>query len=107
MGMIKDRGRVARTAMGLLELFVAVLIVGLSAVNAAVPAVAFSRTRDPRFVLLVGANLGLLALGGLWAWGELPVGPPSYSAVSLPVLGLAALVVLFLFGTVLLPRRAR
>jgi hypothetical protein len=90
--------------MGLLELFLAVLIAALSAVNATVPAVAYSRTRDPRFVLLVGANLALLGLGALWSWGELPVGPPAYAATSLPVLGLATLVVAFLFGTVLVPR---
>jgi hypothetical protein len=91
--------------MGLVELFFSTLILALSIVNAAVPAAAYSRTRDPRFVLLVGANLAFAALGALWSWGELPVSPPGYVAVSLPVLGLAALAVVFLFGTVLVPRR--
>lgn len=92
--------------MGLVELFLAGLVVALSAVNVTVPVAAYVRTRDPRFVLLVGANLGLLALGGLWTWGELPVSPPGFVAVSLPILAIAVLVAVFLFGTVLAPRRS-
>ena len=92
--------------MGLLELFLAVLVVGLSATNAAIPLVAWGRTRDPRFLLLVGANACLLGLGLLWTWGELPFSPPAFTAVSLPVLSLATIAVLFLLGTVLLRRRA-
>jgi hypothetical protein len=92
--------------MGLLELFLASAIVGLSLVNATVPAVAYTRTRDPRFVLLIAANAFLAALGALWSWGELPFAPPAATATSLPVLAVALLAVLCLFGTVLLPRRA-
>lgn len=92
--------------MGLVELFFAVLVAGLSAVNVALPAAAWSRTRDPRFVLLVGANAFLLGLGLLWTWSELPVNPPGYAAVSLPVLLLAVGAVLCVFGSVAVPRRS-
>jgi len=91
--------------MGLVELFVAVLIAGVSIVNAAVPLAAWRRAHDGRFLLLVGAN-GLLALlGAVWVWGELPGSPPSYTAVELPVLAIALLATLLLLATSLWPRR--
>ncbi len=92
--------------MGLPELFVAVLLAGLSAVNAALPLAAWGRLRDPRFLLLGGASGGLLVLGALWTWGQLPVGPPSYTAAQLPVLLLALLVSVLLLAATLVPRRA-
>jgi len=92
--------------VGLTELFVAVLIVGVSVVNAAVPTAAWSRARDGRFLLLAAANVGLAALGVVWAWGQLPWNPPSYTAVQLPVLLLTLLVTLLLLGTTVWPRRA-
>jgi hypothetical protein len=91
--------------VGLAELFVAVLIAGISLVNAAVPAAAWSRSRDSRFLLLAGANMGLAALGLVWTWGQLPWDPPAWAAVQLPVLGLALLVTLLLLATTLWPRR--
>lgn len=92
--------------MGLAELFVAVLVVGVSCINLALPAVAYSRSGDGRFLVLSAAN-GLLALlGALWTWGQLPVNPPAWTSASLPVLGLACLVALLLLVSTLWPRRA-
>lgn len=91
--------------MGTLELFVAVLIVGVSCINGALPAVAWSRSRDGRFLLLSGANLAFALLGILWTWGQLPWNPPSWAVAQLPVLLVALLVVLLLLGTTLWPRR--
>lgn len=91
--------------MGLPELFVAGLIAGLSAVNAALPIAAWARLRDPRFLLLGGASLGLLAVGLIWTWGQLPDSPPSYATAELPVLLLVLLIVVLLLGSTLVPRR--
>lgn len=91
--------------MGLLELFVAVLIAGVSLVNAAVPLAAWRRAHDGRFLFLVGANALLALLGAVWIWGELPGSPPSYTSVGLPVLGIVLLATLFLLATSLWPRR--
>jgi hypothetical protein len=95
-----------RPAVGLAELFVAVLIVGISCVNAAVPAAAWRRARDGRFWLLSAANLGIAALGAIWTWGQLPWSPPSWASAQLPVLGLVLLVTLLLLATTLWPRRS-
>jgi hypothetical protein len=91
--------------MGLVELFVAVLIAGVSLVNAGVPLAAWLRARDLRFLCLVGANALLALLGALWAWGELPGSPPGYTAVELPVLIIALLATLLLLATSLWRRR--
>ena len=92
--------------MGLLELFVSVLIVGVSAINAAVPVAAWTRGRDGRFLLLAAANAVFALLGALWTWGQLPVNPPSYASVQLPVLVIALAVSLLLLATTLWPRHA-
>lgn len=92
--------------MGLLELFVAVLIVGISAVNASLPLAAWVRARDGRFLLLAAANLALLLLGAVWAWGQWPGNPPGYAVAQLPVLLLVLVVTVFLLGTTVWPRRA-
>jgi hypothetical protein len=91
--------------VGLLELFLAVVIVGLSVVNAAIPLTVYVRARDGRFLLLAFANLAFAGLGGLWVWGQWPGSPPSYAVVQWPVLALALLVVLLLLGTSVWPRR--
>ena len=91
--------------MGIAELFVSVLIVGISCVNAAPPVAAWSRSGDARFLLLSAANAGLAVLGGLWAWGQLPLGPPAWTAAPLPVLVLVLLVTLLFLTTTLWPRR--
>ena len=91
--------------MGLIELFVAVLIVGISCVNAAPPAAAWVRAHDPRFLLLAVAQLVLALLGAVWAWGQTPWNPPDWSVAQLPVLGLVLLVALLLLATTLGPRR--
>ena len=92
--------------MGLPERFVAVLIVGVSAVNAGAPVAAWSRARDRRFLLLFGANLILAAVGAVWVWGQLPVSPPSFAAAELPVLGPVLLAALLLLAATLWPRRS-
>jgi len=93
--------------VGLLELFVAGVLVGLSAVNGAVPAVAWSRSRDARFLLLSGANLVLAAVGAVWVWGALPpLSPPGWAGASLPILGMVLLVALLLLATTIWPRRS-
>ena len=91
--------------MGLVELFVAVLIAGVSCINAAPPAAAWSRARDGRFLWLAGANAGLALLGAVWAWGELPWSPPAWAATSLPILSLVFVVALLFLVTTLWPRR--
>jgi hypothetical protein len=91
--------------VGLVELFVAVLIAGVSLVNLAVPAAAYARLRDVRFLLLAAGNGFFAVLGGVWIWGELPVGAPGSASGSLPVLGLALAVVLLLLASSLWPRR--
>jgi len=93
------------TAMGLVELFVAVLIAGVSVVNAGVPLAAWWRAHDQRFLCLVGANALLALLGGIWAWGQLPVSPPSYASAALPVLLVALLATLLFLATSLWRRR--
>jgi hypothetical protein len=92
--------------VGLLELFVAVLITGISAVNAAVPTGAFRRLRDGRFLLLAAANAGLAVLGAYWTWGQLPLGAPSWAASNLPTLTGILLVTVLLLATTLWPRHA-
>jgi hypothetical protein len=93
-------------AVGLIELFFAVLIVGVSAVNAGVPVAAWTRGHDGRFLLLAAANAVLAVLGALWTWGQLPVNPPSYAGAQLPVLALALVAALLLLATTLWPRHA-
>jgi peptidoglycan/LPS O-acetylase OafA/YrhL len=92
--------------VGLVELFVAVLIVGISCVNAAPPAAAWSQSHDLRFLLLAMAQLGLAVLGLVWAWGQTPWGPPAWTATQLPVMGLVLLVALLFLATTLGPRRS-
>jgi type II secretory pathway pseudopilin PulG len=91
--------------VGLVELFVAVLIVGISCVNAAPPLAAWSRSHDARFVLLASAQLALAALGGVWVWGQLPASPPGWTAAQLPVLGVVLVIALLFLATTLGPRR--
>ena len=92
--------------VGLIELFVAVLIVGISCVNAAPPAAAWGRSRDGRFLLLSAANAFLALLGAVWTWGELPWNPPPWTSAQLPVLVLTLLVTLLFLATTLWPRRS-
>jgi hypothetical protein len=91
--------------VGLFELFGALLIAGLSGVNAALPIAAAARTREPRFVLVAAGHLALAGLGALWAWGELPLAPPAYAEVGSPVLGLVLAAVVLLLAATLVPRR--
>lgn len=90
--------------MGTTELFAAVLIAGLSCINAAPPIAAWSRSGDARFLLLSSANGAFAVLGATWAWGQLPWNPPPWTIVQLPTLGIALLVVLLLLAASLWPR---
>ena len=91
--------------MGIIELFAAVVIVGVSCINAAPPAAAWFRSGDGRFGLLCAANATLAVLGGVWAWGQLPYDAPSWTAVQLPVLLLVLVVTGLLLATTIWPRR--
>ena len=91
--------------MALLELGLALVICVAAAVGSAVPIGAFDRTRDPRFLLVAGAQLSLLVLGLLWLWGQLPGRGSSVTDVSASALALAALVAVLLLATALVPRR--
>jgi hypothetical protein len=90
--------------VGLPELFVAVLIAGVACVNAAIPLAAWTRSRDGRFLLLATSNAGLAVLGGLWAWGELPVAPPAWAGAQLPAELVVLAVTLLILATTLWPR---
>jgi len=92
--------------VGLLELFVAVLVLGISLVNVAAPLAAWSRARDGRFLLLASGNALFAALGAIWTWGQLPGNPPPYTQAQLPVLGIAFVGVLLLLASTLWPRHA-
>lgn len=92
--------------MGLLELFLAAVLAGASAIASAAPVAAWSRTREPRFLLVAAAHFTLLALGLLWLWGQLPDRASAVTAVSLPALALATVAALLLLATGLLRRRA-
>jgi len=85
---------------------VAVVIVGISCVNAAPPAAAWWRSKDGRFLFLSAANAILAVVGAVWTWGQLPVNPPSWAAAELPVLLLVLLVALLFLATTLWPRRS-
>jgi hypothetical protein len=91
--------------VGLEELFVAVLIVGISCVNAAPPAAAWWRSKDGRFLFLSAANAFLALLGAVWTWGQLPVNPPTWASAGLPVSLLVLVVTLLFLATTLWPRR--
>lgn len=82
------------------------LIVGVSAINMALPALAFSRSSDGRFLALTAASGAWALLGAIWAWGQLPGNPPAWTGASLPVLGLALVATLLLLVSTLWPRRA-
>jgi len=92
--------------MGLVELFVAVLVVGISCINAAPPAAAWTRSRDVRFLLIAAANGVLAVLGLVWTWGQLPTNPPRWSSSNLPTLLLVLIVTLLFLATTLWPRRS-
>jgi hypothetical protein len=88
------------------DFFLGVLIAGISCVNAGVPVAAWVRAHDGRFLLLAAANAVLAVIGAIWAWGVLPLSPPSFAAPQFPILLLVLLVVLLLLATTLWPRRA-
>lgn len=87
--------------MGLVELFVEVLVVGFSLVNAGVPVAAWARGRDARFLLVAAGHGGLAVLGAVWAWGTLPYATPGFPTAQLPILVLVLLVVLAWFAATL------
>lgn len=90
--------------MALVELALAAIIVVLSAVGSTVPVAAWSRTREPRFLSLAGANLALLVLGVVWADGFVSATAPAYTATTEPAEALVAAACLLLLLGALLPR---
>ena len=90
--------------MALLELFVAVLVAGVSVLNTALPIATWARSHDGRFLLVAGSSGLFAVLAGLWVWGQLPLDPPGFAEVGLPVLVLALGAVVLLFGATLWPR---
>jgi len=90
----------------LLELFLSVLVAGISALNSAIPFAVWRRTGDARFVFLSLANALLSVLGLVWVWGQLPVNPPSFTSVSDSTLALVLLAVLLFLVATLGRRRA-
>jgi hypothetical protein len=90
--------------VGLAELFVAVLVVGISCVNAAVPIAAYLRSKDGRFLALSAASVGLALVGLLWTWGQLPLSPPSWTSASLPIMVLVLLATVLLLAASTWPR---
>jgi len=90
--------------VGLIELFTAALIAGISCINTALPAFAAVRSGERRFAALVAANAVLALLGGLWTWGQLPLSPPSWVVAPEPVLGLVLLVAALFLVSTLWPR---
>lgn len=92
--------------MGIAELFTAVLVAGVSCVNAAIPLGVYLRLRDPRFVVLGAANAALATLGAVWTWGQLPISPPGWTSVDEPILALALLVTALFLVATLWPRHA-
>jgi hypothetical protein len=87
------------------ELFTAVLIVGISAINLALPVMAWSRSGEPRFFAVAASNAVLVALGAVWTWGELPWGAPGWMSAPLPILLLVLLVTALILVSTLIPSR--
>jgi hypothetical protein len=92
--------------MGLVELGLALVICGAAAIGSGVPIAAWSRTREPRFLLVAAAQFVLLAVGLLWLWGQLPERASEATEVSTPALALVALAAVLLLSTALVRRRA-
>lgn len=90
--------------MGLPELFVAVLVAGLSCINASLPTGAYLRSHDGRFLILAGANGALALLGALWTWGEAVATAPSWTVPPLLDLALVLLAAGLLLVSTLWPR---
>jgi hypothetical protein len=92
--------------MALGELFLALIIGLASGIGSMVPVAAYLRTREPRFLLVAGGALCLLALGTVWAYGQAVSNPPSYTQTSLAALALTTLAALLWLSSGLVPRRA-
>lgn len=89
-----------------LEALAAALVLAIfSVVGSALALAAWNRLREPRFLLVAAGQWALLAMGAIWAYGQVAATPPSYAAASLPVVGLAALAsVLLVLGSLWPPR---
>ena len=90
--------------MALPALFETVLIVGNSGITTALATLSGYRLGDRRFLFVSAANGGMVALGAVWTWGELPVSPPAWSVAQLPVLLLVLLIALLFLVSTLWPR---
>jgi hypothetical protein len=91
--------------MGFLETFLAACVLGLSAVNAAIPLAAYVRTHERRFWFVLAGNLGLALLGALWVWGSAGGSAPASLAPTDPILAVALIAVLLFLAAAVFPRR--
>jgi hypothetical protein len=91
--------------MALAELALAALIVAFSAVGSSIPVAAWSRTREPRYLSIGGANLALLVLGLVWADGFVSASAPTFTATTEPAEALVVVAAALLLLGALLPRR--
>jgi len=91
--------------MGVVPLLLGLLVALGGLVGSSVPVAAFTRTRDPRFLFVAGAELLLLVVGILAAYGNTVLQPPTYTQIPETPLALLAGVSLLLVLPGLLPRR--
>jgi multisubunit Na+/H+ antiporter MnhB subunit len=80
-------------------------LVIMAALSSALPVAAWSRTREPRFLLVAGAGLLFMALGLAWAYGLAAAHPPAWSSTTEASVGIVDLAVGCLLVSTLLPRR--
>ncbi len=88
--------------MGLETFGLALVLALAAAAGSSVAGAALLRTREIRFLLLAAAQWGLLALGAIFAYGQIASAPPAFARAPTPIVGLTALVaVLLVLGSVL------
>ena len=92
--------------MALTGLLLGLVTAVLALVASSAPVAAWTRTRDPRFLLIAGADLALLAIGVLAVYGNSASRAPAFTSISAAALGLVALAALALLVTGLWPRRS-
>jgi hypothetical protein len=91
--------------MALGELLLSLVVVVGSGVGSMVPMAAWSRTKEPRFLLVAGGSLSLLALGVVWAYGQSVSNAPSYAHVTIATAALTALAAVLWLLSGVIPRR--
>jgi hypothetical protein len=87
------------------EFLLALVMALAGAVGSMVPLAAWGRTQEPRFLLVAGGELSLLALGFLWAYGQAVGNAPSYSHTSIAAVALGTLAAVLWLLSGMIPRR--